>query len=134
LLAAWRPERVLTSPDRRCLETVQPCAAELGAEARPDDRLSEAGYRGDPALVRTLVSQLLDRREAVAVCTPRTVLGTLLGALAGNASAGVGCGIPRFDPFLRPGESRGGHVSARSARVVATERHGTTESASDAPA
>ncbi|MFZ5872015.1 MAG: NUDIX hydrolase [Actinomycetota bacterium] len=123
LLAAWGPRRLVSSPWARCVDTVQPLADATGLKLRTKGRLSEDGHRRNPAKVARLVGKLLARREPALVCTHRPVLGTLLGTLAGNASAGVGDEIPRRDPFLDLGEVLVAHVSRRSGRVVGTERH-----------
>jgi 8-oxo-(d)GTP phosphatase len=122
LLRAWAPERVLSSPWKRCTDTVAPYATLTGVRVKSKGRLSENGHRRDPAKVAALVGRLLDARRPVAVCTHRPVLGTLLGTLAGHASAGVAADLPAHDPFLRAGEVLVAHVSRRG-RVVAVERH-----------
>lgn len=123
LLGAWSPARVVSSPAARCTQTVEPFVRATGTPLRTKGRLSEDGHRADPTTVRAYVSRLLARGESAVVCTHRPVLGTLLGALAGNATPGVADGIPRRDPFLAPAEVLVLHVSRRSGRVVATERH-----------
>jgi 8-oxo-dGTP pyrophosphatase MutT (NUDIX family)/phosphohistidine phosphatase SixA len=125
LLAAWHPERVLTSPWERCVASVAPYVEQNGVKSRAKGRLTEDGHRRRPGKVSDLVTKVLARQRPTAVCTHRPVLGTLLGTLAGNASAGVAAAIPRTDPFLEPGELLVAHVSRRSGRVVAVERHRT---------
>jgi 8-oxo-dGTP pyrophosphatase MutT (NUDIX family)/phosphohistidine phosphatase SixA len=123
LLLAWGPERVYSSPWARCVESVRPYLVASGARLRTKSRLSEEGHRRDPAKVSHLVTTLLAKRRPVLVCTHRPVLGTLLGTLAGHNSAGVAGDIPRSDPFLELGELLVAHVSRRTTRVVAVERH-----------
>lgn len=123
LLSAWAPERVLSSPWVRCVDSVRPYADAAGVRVRTKGRLTEDGHRRSPTKVAALVSKLLSKGETSLVCTHRPVLGTLLGSLAGNATVGVGDAIPRSDPFLERGEVLVAHVSRRSRRVVAVERH-----------
>jgi len=123
LLAAWGPERVVSSPWARCTGTVEPLARRAGVRLHTKGRLSEEGHRQDPAKVASYVGSLLEQGEPTVLCTHRPVLGTLLGALAGNATPGVGEELPRSDPFLAPGELLVAHVSRRSRRVVGVERH-----------
>ena len=125
LLEAWHPERVVTSPWERCVASVAPYVEEHGVRCRTKGRLTEDGHRRNPAKVSALVTKLLAKRRPAAICTHRPVLGTLLGTLAGNSSPGVADDIPRSDPFLQPGELLVAHVSHRSRRVVAVERHAT---------
>lgn len=123
LLRAWTPARVVSSPWERCLQTVEPYLGSSGAPLKVKGRLSEAGHRRDPAKVARLVTKVLGRGRPTVVCTHRPVLSTVLGTLAGHASAGVGESIPRADPYLEPGEVLVAHVSVVSGRVVRVERH-----------
>ncbi|WP_298989075.1 NUDIX domain-containing protein [uncultured Pseudokineococcus sp.] len=125
LLAARGPARVVSSPWERCLQTVRPFVEDSGVGLRTKGRLTESAHRRDPDKVARYVGHLVDKGRPVVVCTHRPVLGTLLGALAGRAAAGSGAGaaIPATDPFLAPGEALVAHVSRRSGRVVAVERH-----------
>lgn len=123
LLRAWAPERVVSSPWQRCTDTVRPWLEASGASLKTKGRLSEDGHRRDSRKVVALVGQLLERGRPVLVCTHRPVLGTLLGALAGSATAGLADDVPARDPFLAPGEVLVAHVSRQGRRVVAVERH-----------
>ena len=123
LVSAWAPRRVLTSPWERCVATVRRFADTVQVPVEAQDALTEDGHRQDSGAVSALVTTLLEARQSTVVCTHRPVLGTLLGALAGNVSPGAGDGIPRSDPFLEDGEVLVAHASARSGRVVAIERH-----------
>ena len=123
LLSAWSPRRILTSPWERCTATVRRFAETVAVPVETEGALTEDGHRQDPPAVSALVTTLLEERRSALVCTHRPVLGTLLGALAGNVSPGAGDGIPRTDPFLEDGEVLVAHASTRSGRVVAIERH-----------
>jgi 8-oxo-dGTP diphosphatase len=72
-LAAWRIDRVLTSPYVRCVQTVQPLADKLGLEPATDDRLAE----GAPP--QSSASLLLDSGGDVTVwCTHGDVMADLV--------------------------------------------------------
>ncbi|MFP5345449.1 MAG: NUDIX hydrolase [Actinomycetes bacterium] len=123
LLEAWAPKTLYTSPFLRCTETLDPYLDVTDATMKTKQRLSEPGHRKEPRKVAALVSSLLGRGSAVAVCTHRPVLGTVLGVLAGHAAAGMPDEIPSRDPFLQPGEVLVAHIGRRTRRVVAVERH-----------
>ncbi|MEJ5946664.1 NUDIX domain-containing protein [Pseudokineococcus basanitobsidens] len=125
LLAAWAPARVVSSPWERCLQTVRPFVEASGTRLVTKGRLTESAHRRDPDKVARYVGHLVDKGRPVVLCTHRPVLGTVLGALAGRAAGGTGAAasIPAGDPFLAPGEALVAHVSRRSGRVVAVERH-----------
>ncbi len=123
LLEAWAPERVVSSPWERCLQTVGPFVRASGSMLKTKNRLSEDGHRRDPAKVAALVTKLLGKNRPVVLCTHRPVLSTVLGTLAGHTGAGLTAAVPAADPFLLPGEVLVAHVSSRSGRIVRVERH-----------
>jgi 8-oxo-(d)GTP phosphatase len=124
LLAAWRPERVVSSPWRRCLETIAPFAEEAGLRVRTKNSLSEVGAGRSPARTRRHVQRLLDRAEPAVLCTHRPVLGEVFHVLRKAAPDDVAAEIPTKDPFLAPGEVLVAHLPAAGPpRVLAVERH-----------
>lgn len=123
LLAAYAPEHLVSSPWVRCLQTMQPFAEQAGLKVRTKNKLSEHGHRRDRPGTGRLVKKCLGRSVPTLVCTHRPVLGTVLGVLAGHATAGLSADIPRRDPFLEPGEILVAHVARASGRIVAIERH-----------
>jgi 8-oxo-dGTP pyrophosphatase MutT (NUDIX family) len=125
LLGCWQPEYVLTSPWRRCLETLGPYVAASGARVRVKGGLSEDGFRRDPAKAGKHLSRLLGRNRAGLLCTHRPVLGSVLEVLRAAADPGPAELIPDRDPFLAPGEALVAHTvpGPHGPRVVAVERH-----------
>jgi 8-oxo-(d)GTP phosphatase len=75
-LEAWPPDRILSSPYVRCVETVQPLADDLGLKVEKFDDLAEGAGPAGLALVR----RFIDRR--VALCTHGDVIPEVLVALA----------------------------------------------------
>jgi 8-oxo-dGTP diphosphatase len=75
-LEAWAPSRVLSSPYRRCVETVKPLADELGLKVEEVDELAEGAGLGAVELVRSL------QDGHVALCTHGDVIPEILVALA----------------------------------------------------
>jgi 8-oxo-dGTP pyrophosphatase MutT (NUDIX family)/phosphohistidine phosphatase SixA len=126
LLAAWAPERIVSSPWRRCLETVAPFAAAAGLDVRTKNTLSEAGARRSPARTRRHVGRLLEGGRPVVLCTHRPVLAEVFGVVRGACEPTVAGGVPGKDPYLAPGEVLVAHVAlpmTARARVVDVERH-----------
>ncbi len=125
LLAVWRPKRVVTSPWRRCVDTVKPyIAASKGAvKVRLNEKLTEAAHKRKPEKSATIVEKLFDKRTSGLICTHRPVLPTLLKAFAQRCEPGIESELPAEDPYLAPGEMLVFHVAVEGApQVVAVEQ------------
>lgn len=80
VLRAYRPAVLVSSPSRRCVQTLAPYARGAGLEIRRDERFSETGYDARETLAAAL--GLLDADEPAAVCSHGKVLPELLAAVA----------------------------------------------------
>jgi 8-oxo-dGTP diphosphatase len=128
LLQCWRPEVVLCSPWRRCLESMNPYLAASGARLRTKGGLSEAGHQRSPAKAGRHIRSLLGSAHGGALCTHRPVLGIVLDAVRAWCPPDVACLVPDSNPYLHPGDVLVAHVAHRHGQhplVVAVERHGT---------
>ena len=125
LLACWRPERLVSSPWTRCVDTVAPYASAAGLAIRTKGSLSEDGARRSPGRLRRNVQRLLDRGRPALLCTHRPVLGQVFGVVRAAATPDAARAVPDSNPYLAPGEVLVAHVAAGTwpARVVAVERH-----------
>ncbi len=124
LLACWCPERIVSSPWRRCMETVAPFAQDASLRVVTKEFLSEVGAARSPKRTRRQVQRLLDRGQPALLCTHRPVLGEVFTVLRDAAPSDVAAEVPRKDPFLAPGEVLVAHALATEpAQVVAVERH-----------
>jgi len=74
-LAAIPLERILSSPYRRCVETVEPLAAELHLDVEQRTELAEGA---DPVDVGRLLNEV--GGTTVALCTHGDVIAGLIGA------------------------------------------------------
>lgn len=84
--------RLVSSPYRRCTQTLDPLAAHVGRSVESDERLAE-GAGGDEALA--LVDELRKEPEAAVVCSHGDVIPELLRILKATTA--------RFrDPFIWP--------------------------------
>ena len=73
-LLGYEPPSILSSPARRCTETVEPLAATAGLQVELRDELA---IGSDAAAVRSLLQTSPD---GTIVCTHREVIASLLGA------------------------------------------------------
>lgn len=126
LLSAFGVAHVVTSPWRRCVETVRPYARAVGMPEQRVEAWSEDAHEEAPGLVTGHVDALLHWPGDGVVCTHRPVLGTAFEALAARARKAVAAQLPSEDPYLQPGQLLVAHVAHRpkGPRVVAVEVHG----------
>jgi 8-oxo-dGTP pyrophosphatase MutT (NUDIX family)/phosphohistidine phosphatase SixA len=125
LLACWRPERLVSSPWKRCMDTVQPYATAAGLAVRTKGSLTEDGARRSPGRTRRNVQRLLDRGRPALLCTHRPVLAEVFRVVRAACAPSIAAEVPDSNPFLAPGEVLVAHVARDTwpARVVAVERH-----------
>ncbi|MEQ6901612.1 NUDIX domain-containing protein [Nocardioides sp. YIM 152588] len=109
MLAAYQPGRLVSSSSTRCLQTLEPFAADR--EIERDKRLSEEGATA--AGVTDVVEELLAAERGAVLCTHRPVLPLVLDALGVKRS--------RRGKPLAPGEMLVLHL--RKGSPVAMERH-----------
>lgn len=75
LLAPYRPQRLLSSPYLRCVETLGPLAAATGLEVEEEEDLAEGTGRAAVSLLRSLAG------EQAALCTHGDIVPEVLEAL-----------------------------------------------------
>jgi len=123
LLEAWKPLRIVSSPWTRCVATIAPYAKAAGAKVKLVDALTEHAHERKPKKTADIVSALFDKQQAVAVCTHRPALPTILKTLARHMGPELGELLPKEDPYLTPGEMIVCQVSrANGGRIVAVEQ------------
>ena len=135
LLACWQPERMLSSPWARCMQTLGPYFVQLDKADQSDifasagtlgDRhrgrahradlevvpaLSEHGLRENPSRVGVTIRELLDGDRGALLCTHRPVLAVVVEELAESADWAVRGNLPGADPWLAPAEILVVHIS-----------------------
>ncbi|AYD89190.1 NUDIX hydrolase [Actinomyces sp. 2119] len=126
ILSAYGVARVVTSPWRRCADTVAPYARAAGLEAEQVGSLTEAAHAQQPKEVRAVVARELRHPEApVALCTHRPVLPTVMDVVAQAAPGRLLRSVPDRDPWLKTGEILVVHLARRprgKVRAVAIEK------------
>lgn len=125
LLTVWKPVRVVTSPWRRCLDTVLPYvrASRDKVKVKLVEDLTEHRAARKPRKAAAAVVRLFDKGQPAVLCTHRPVLPTILDEFATFLSPGLAAQLPASDPYLAPGELIVFHVPVEGrARVVALEQ------------
>lgn len=128
LIDCWRPESVVSSPWRRCLQTVAPYVDTTGVRISTKGGLSERGFRRDPDKAAKHIQKLIDKARPAALCTHRPVLAGVMPALATRTQAPAIGAIPSEDPYLPPGGILVAQVlrQATARRVISVETYSAT--------
>ena len=103
LLTAWNPDRVVSSPWRRCIQTIAPYLKDAKKSVKTYEAITEAGNARNPRRAEKTLEHLLDKGRSMAICTHRPVLPTVLKVLAKRMPNKVAAFLPSADPYLKPG-------------------------------
>ena len=123
-LAAFGPKLVITSPWKRCRDTVAPFAEKRKLKLVERHQLSELGNAKRPTRTSDVLDDILLDNMAVVVCSHRPSLPTILRTIAGYAPLALRGEITAASS-LRPGQMLVVHVNrtGKKPRVVACELH-----------
>lgn len=86
-IAAFRPERLYTSPADRCRSTLAPTARITGLDVALKPGISQDAYATDGATVGRIVAKRLRRRRTTVLCSHGPVLPQIISAAAAGADA-----------------------------------------------
>lgn len=123
ILSAFGIEVSITSPWRRCHDTIAPFSHAAGIEPRPAAELTEEAHSAHPAHVQALLADVLKTPTPAVVCTHRPVLRTVLREMRRSARKPLRAALPSKNPFLAPGSLLVTHVvqHEKGPRVVAAD-------------
>ena len=121
-LSAFGVRRVVTSPWKRCRDTVHPFAEKRQLAVVERSQLSELGNAKRPARTSNVIEDLLDVNKATVVCSHRPSLPTILKTIATIAPTDLRREI-NAATALRPGQMLVVHVNrtGKKPRVVSVE-------------
>ena len=105
---------MVTSPWKRCVDTVAPYAAAAGIEVEGAPALTEfAGRKRPKAVAKGVETALRAGSGPVALCTHRPVLPTVMDVVAEYAPGKLLRSVPDRDPWLKTGEIMVIHLARR---------------------
>lgn len=124
LLQAWHPDRVVSSPWLRCVQTMGPYVNARKPKFKTVDALTEHNAKRKPGKARLAVDNLFEKARPVALCTHRPVLPLVFEVLSQQMTNSMSALLPEKDPYLAPGEMIICQVSRRNPRrIVSLERY-----------
>lgn len=136
-LGAYGVSRIVTSPWKRCADTVAPYATSAGVNLDINEALTETAHACAPKNVATVLEEILGRgevpengkvsgreRDASVVCVHRPTLPTVIAWLGEHATRTASKRLPTADPWLKTGQMLIAHVAYRKGKepkIVAIE-------------
>lgn len=126
-VAAFRPDRLVSSTAERCLRTIAPTARVAGQDVVEEPVISQDAYRSGGAAVRELVAKRVRKRESVVLCSHGPVIPQIIAAVAEETGT-PGSAELQHAASLATGEYAVLHVPRDDPRagLVAVEVHGPT--------
>lgn len=123
-IAAYGPERLVSSTAARCLSTIGPTAAITGLDVKASTTLSQDAWTDDGERVRTAVAKRIAKRQSVVMCSHGPVIPQIIEAAASVGGATVTRDLRR-SAALGTGEYSVMHFSLDSGTpwLVAVETH-----------
>lgn len=126
ILAAYGVGRAISSPWKRCCDTMAPYCRAAGLKLELEPAITEHAHATAPKATRKVVERALRMREGpVALCTHRPVLPAVMDVVAEYAPGKLLRSVPNRDPWLKTGEIMVIHMARRphgKIRAVAIEK------------
>jgi len=126
ILAAYGVGRAISSPWKRCCDTMAPYCRAAGLNLELEPAITEHAHAAAPKATRKVVERALRMREGpVALCTHRPVLPAVMDVVAEYAPGKLLRSVPNRDPWLKTGEIMVIHMARRphgKIRAVAIEK------------
>ncbi|MGV8857858.1 NUDIX hydrolase [Rhodoglobus sp.] len=123
-IAAFAPERILSSTAARCLATITPLAERTELAIKSTDDLSQDSYAGNGQAVTALVDKRLKKQQTTVLCSHGPVLPQIVSALANASNTKPDAGL-RAAAMLSTGDFSVLHFArdSKKLRLVAVETH-----------
>jgi 8-oxo-dGTP diphosphatase len=122
-LAGFGINQLHTSDSRRCRDTVGPYASARSIAIQLEPTFSEERHKENPKKALARIAQLAQTNEALALCTHRPVIPTVMESLSGTFEI-LNPTKKTFDAALTPGSMVIFHRETKNLKNIhAVERH-----------
>ncbi|CAN5337988.1 NUDIX hydrolase [Frigoribacterium sp. UYMn621] len=124
-IAAWAPEKLISSTAARCLATIEPVAALTGLPVKQSTGISQDAWEDGAARVHKAVRKRLAAGVSVVLCSHGPVIPEIIAETAALTNTPLDAPLRRAG-MLSTSEFTVMHVSAEhpDAPLVAVETHG----------
>ena len=126
-IAAYLPEKILTSTAARCLATIAPLAALTGVKPKQVSGLSQDAFESDEATVAEILAKRMKSQKSVVLCSHGPVIPEIIRQLATLTTTPHTSDVADL-AALSTGEFSVLHISTQHPRsgFVAMETHSPT--------
>jgi 8-oxo-dGTP pyrophosphatase MutT (NUDIX family)/phosphohistidine phosphatase SixA len=123
-IAAYRPEKIITSTAARCLATIAPLAQLTGLKPKQVAGISQDAYEGDEATIEALLEKRMKSKTNVVLCSHGPVIPEIVREIAELTRTPLTTGFSSMGA-LATGEFSVLHVSSEHPKsgIVALESH-----------
>lgn len=123
-IAAFAPERIISSTAARCLATVAPLSELTGIPVKSTDAISQDAYESGASGVPEVVAKRLKRKVGAVLCSHGPVLPRIVAEIAARTETEADAALRRA-AALNTGDFTVLHVSVRhpASGLVAVETH-----------
>jgi 8-oxo-dGTP pyrophosphatase MutT (NUDIX family)/phosphohistidine phosphatase SixA len=123
-IAAFAPERIISSTAVRCLTTVAPLSQLTGITVKPTDAISQDAYETGGSSVPEVVAKRLKRKVGAVLCSHGPVLPRIVAEIAARTESEADAALRRA-ASLNTGDFTVLHVSLEHPKsgLVAVETH-----------
>ncbi|AWB88403.1 NUDIX hydrolase [Salinibacterium hongtaonis] len=123
-IAAFGPQKLISSTAVRCVATVKPLAKLTGLKIKETDRISQDAWEDGTADVQAVIAKRLRKRKTAVLCSHGPVLPEIVAEIARQTNTPVDSAV-RGAAMLETGGFAVIHLSAErpEAGIVAIEVH-----------
>ncbi|MDQ1545528.1 MAG: 8-oxo-(d)GTP phosphatase [Actinomycetota bacterium] len=123
-IAAYLPEKILTSTAARCVATIAPLATLTGIKPKPVACLSQDAYESDEAAIAQILAKRMKSKKSAVLCSHGPVIPEIIRELATLTTTAHTSDVAEL-AALSTGEFSVLHISAQHPRsgFVAMETH-----------
>ena len=123
-IAAYSPERIISSTAVRCLGTVAPLSELTGIPVKATTSISQDAYEHGKSTVPAVIAKRLKKKESVVLCSHGPVLPQIIEEIASRTNTPMDASL-RNAASLGTGDFSVVHVSREhpTAGIVAVETH-----------
>jgi len=123
-IAAYAPERIVSSTAVRCLSTVAPLSELTGIPVKATDAISQDSYEAGSSGVPEVVAKRLKRKVSAVLCSHGPVLPRIIAEIATRTETEADASLRRA-ASLDTGEFTVLHISLKHPKsgIVAVETH-----------